>query len=400
MNRNMLFHVPLSSRPVSVEFKLLIELTHPAPALSQSDILSALQSSFFDNELFLQMLKWHRVIPQAYQRLAPLQDSLPADFVQKLKNMNMHCRMQSLRQSAWLAQIISLFRDKEIEFISLKGIGLSKQLYGESSYRQSHDIDILIDASDIDIVEEILINLGFARNFPPADVTPKQLRFLNKHKKDREYVNHSDGTIMEVHWRLTEVGHPFKPSLNQLLETGIAFSVHGEKATAVSGNYLWLYQSLHGSYSGWYRLRWICDMAQLLYHHKPDWNALIVRSEQHHCKNSLLEAIGMACMLYKLPIPEDIAPFLKQNKFVWNNINTCSGYLIQMKLMPAVPGIVRINFWAPKKSFIKYLFTHGFITPTDFSRFSLPDRLFFVYYFIRPVSFLNRLFITKKRESR
>jgi len=246
----------------------------------------------------------------------------------------------------------------------------------------------------------MLGSLGFERNFPPADVTPRQLRFLNQHKKDREYVNPKDGTIVEVHWRLTEVDHPFKPSLNQLLETGASFSVHGETVTTVSGTYLWLYQSLHGSYSGWYRLRWICDIAQLLCTSKPDWNALIVCSEQYQCKNSLLEATGIACMLYNLPIPEDIAPFLKKNKFVWNNINTCSNYLIQMKLMRGVPDIIRINFWAPKRSFIKYLFTHGFIAPSDFSRFHLSDRLFLVYYFVRPFSFLYRHLITNKRETR
>ena len=386
----------LSTLPESIEFKLLLELTHPTPSLALSDIIAKVQMPQFNHEKLLKMVKWHRVTPQVYQQLAPIQDDLPVDFFQSLQRINTRCRMESLKLSTWLAKITLLFREENIDFISLKGIGLSRQLYAESSYRQCRDIDLLIEARDIDVAEEVLTGVGFERTYPPIDVTPKQLAFLNRHKKDREYLNPKDGTIVEVHWRLTEVDHPFNPSLNNLLATGDSFAVHGNELNTVSGNDLWLYQSLHGSYSGWYRLRWICDIAQLLCHHKPDWNSLLDRAEQYGCRNSLLEAIGMACTLYKLPVPEQIDQLLRKNRPVWNNIKICNDFLVHMKLMRGVPDIARIHFWAPEKSFIKFLFTHGSITPTDFGRFRFPDTLFFLYYVVRPFSFVYRQLNTKK----
>lgn len=384
------------------EFSLLLKLTHPhsTPKEIMNDVVAEFRKPCFDLEKFLHMVRWHRVTPQVYQALLPIQDDLPVDFFKSLQHLNKLCRVESLKLSAWLAKITLLLRQKKIEFISLKGLGLSQLLYGQSSYRQCHDIDILIASENIDLVEMILKSVGFERTFPASDATPKQITFLNSHKKDRVYRNIKDGIIVEVHWRLTDVDHPFNPSLKNLLETGGSFSVHGEKITSVSGEHLWLYQSLHGSYSGWYRLRWVCDIALLLSHHQPDWIGLLDNAEKHHCKNSLLEAIGITCALYKLSVPEQIDPLLKNNKIVWSNINVCSNYLIHMKLMRGIPDIIRIIFWAPKMKFIKYLFTHGFISPADFSRFRLPDSLFYLYYCVRPFSFVYRHLKISKNESK
>lgn len=292
--------------------------------------------------------------------------------------------------SAWLAQLSGLLRDQEIAFISLKGIGLSKQLYNDNGYRQCRDIDIMVEHENIDITEKTLYQLGFERSFPHIDATPKQIRLLNSHKKDRIYIHPGDGTVLELHWRLTEVDHPFKPTLTQLLATASTFSAHGEQIATVSGTHLWLYQCLHGSYSGWYRLRWVCDIALLLEHQPPQWYELLELADRHHCTNSLLEAVGLSCAIFDRQVPEPLQPLLENSRVVEKNIDLCVGYLFQMKLLRGVAVIRRIRFWAPGKSFMRYLLTHGPINVNDFNQVRLPDSLFFLYYLIRPFSFIMR----------
>ncbi|OIO74631.1 MAG: hypothetical protein AUJ57_01900 [Zetaproteobacteria bacterium CG1_02_53_45] len=83
------------------------------------------------------MVKWHRVTPQVYQALVKVKDELPDSFFGQLEWMNRRSRLAHLTMSSWLAKTSQSLKAQGIEFISLKGIGLSKQLYGESGYRQS-----------------------------------------------------------------------------------------------------------------------------------------------------------------------------------------------------------------------------------------------------------------------
>jgi len=256
----------------------------------------------------------------------------------------------------------------------------------------------MVEHKDIDITEKTLYQLGFKRNFPHTDATPKQIRFLNAHKKDRIYIHPNDGTVLELHWRLTEVDHPFKPTLQQLLASSSTIAVHNEHIKTVSGFHLWLYQCLHGSYSGWYRLRWICDIALLLETQTPDWSELLKQAERYHCSNSLLEAVGLACTIFELEVPDALLPLLeKKHSLIQRQMNRCAQHLSQMRLMKGVADVKRILFWAPAKSFMRYLSTHGPINANDFNRIKLPDSLFFAYYLLRPFSFLYfRLHITQK----
>jgi len=362
-----------------------------------TEVASEINKPHFDQGKFLEMVKWHRITPQVYQSLVKIKDDLPAGFFEKLERKNKRCRMKSLKMSAWLANISQLLNAQEIDFISLKGIGLSKQLYGETGYRQCRDIDIMVEVENVDATEEILYSLGFERVFPHMDATPKQIHCCNIHKKDRIYSHAEDGTILELHWRLTEVDHPFKPSLQQLLATACTVSVHGEEIRTVSGAHLWLYECLHGSYSGWYRLRWVCDIALLLKYQPPDWSKLLELADRYHCTNSLLEAVGLTCAIFDMQIPEPLQPLLEKNSRVQKNIDICGDYLFYMKLMRGVADLRRIRFWAPTKSFIRHLLTLGPINVSDFNRVKLPDGLFFVYYFLRPFSSIFRRIARSKR---
>lgn len=120
-----------------VELSLLIELLHPSCALSASFAAVEINRTTFDRERFLKMVKWHRVTPQVYQALVKVKDELPDSFFGQLEWMNRRSRLAHLTMSSWLAKTSQSLKAQGIEFISLKGIGLSKQLYGESGYRQS-----------------------------------------------------------------------------------------------------------------------------------------------------------------------------------------------------------------------------------------------------------------------
>jgi len=305
----------------------------------------------------------------------------------------MRCRMNSLRQSTWLARISRHLKSRQIDFIVLKGIALSKLLYGDGSYRQVRDIDIMVASEHIDATESILVELGFIRKVPHAEATPKQIRFLNKHKKDRVYYHPDDGILLELHWRLIEVELPFNPSLHDLLATGSSIQVQGEDIVSMSGHYLWLYQCMHGTVAGWHRMRWVCDIALLLSFHQPDWDELLQHAEFYQCKNSLAEAVGLASTLYHLRAPEPVQRLIDQSRSIQQNIECSARSLYYMQLPDSMTYIRRIPFWAPTKNLLQALLVYTSVSPGDFRRVHLPDQLFFAYYLLRPFSFLFRCII-------
>lgn len=382
----------LSTLPEAPEFKLLLKLTHPTPETDQSGIVSKMASPQFDHKRFLDIMEWHRVTPQVYHQLQLLKDELPDDFFDQLKAMNTSCRMASLGMSSWLARISRQLDTQNIRFISLKGIALSQLLYGENGYRECRDIDILVDPENVDATENILFELGFVRVVPYAKATTKQLAYFNRHKKDREYYHPDDGTLVELHWRLIEVDHPFNPSISELMAAGSFVSVHGENIAAISEAYLWLYQCLHGSLAGWYRMRWICDIALLLKIHQPNWDELLELADRYQCRNSLIEAVGLACSLYNLPVPEPVQPLLRKSGRVKKNIERSANRLFRMQTIcgDLIAYARRISFCAPANSLLKYLLGRILISTGDFELLRLPDRFFFAYYLLRPFSFLYR----------
>jgi len=387
----------LSTLPEGPEFRLLLELTHPSASIDQSKIISEIMTPQFDDKKFMDLVEWHRVMPQVYHHLKEAKDDLPDAFFSHLKAINTHCRMTSLTMSSWLARISQQLDMQNIAFISLKGIGLSKLLYGEDGYRECRDIDILVAPEDVDGTERILFELGFVRTMPYAEATPKQINYFNRHKKDREYYHPDDGILLELHWRLIEVDHPFNPALSELMATRSSISIHGEKIATMSGAHLWLYQCLHGSLSGWYRMRWVCDIALLLSFHQPDWEDLLELADQCHCKKSLAEAVGLACTLYELPVPESIQPYV-QHSSVQRNIERSANRLFYMLIIcgDLMAYAQRIAFCAPTSSLLKHLLGRCLISTGDFERVPLPDKFFFAYYLLRPFSFLVRRMIPRK----
>lgn len=385
--------------PTNPEFKLLLELTQPAPCISQESILSKLEHHSFDRNYFLDAMAWHRITPQVYLQLKPLKNKLPEDFFSRLKQINDQCRTLSLTLSLRLVELTEDLQHQHIDFILLKGEVLSQLFYSERNYREFRDIDILVDEKNIDATEQILLASGFIRNMPYPEASPRQLSYFNQHKKDREYYHPDDGTIVELHWRLIEVDHPFNDHVSKVLDSKRATKIHGKSITCMESDDLWLYLCLHGSLSSWYRLRWINDIALLLDLYPPEnWEQLLTLANQYGCKKSVIEAVGLACMLFELEMPETIQMLIKKNITIQRSIAFSGKRLFYQRSTcgDIITYSRRIFFCSPPGSLLKYLFNRVVISSSDFETFPLPDRLFFAYYLMRPFFFLYRHILLRK----
>lgn len=233
------------------------------------------------------MAQRQRLLPVLGVWLAAGNIALPADWTAK----NRQITMQAMAQAGMLAALLSALMQSGVPAIVLKGLPLAARLYGQAALRGAGDIDLLIDLARQQQAHDVLLALGFT---PLFKIAPGQLPSL---VKDAMY-RHTDGTILELHWRLCANRHVLAWSFAELWQARDMVDVFGMSVPALPPAHLTVYLAVHGLHHGWERLRWLADVALRL--RDPD-----------HCRQALVLADAAR-----------VGPALRQ---AWWQVATCWG---------------------------------------------------------------------------
>lgn len=348
-------NTPLCQTLDSLEYKLLIALTHPFPDQQQDQVANAIANHSFDWNHFLSLVLWHRLTPQIYRNLIDHRDSIPEHTFHQLRTAALNCQRRSLHQSAWLVKLTKLFDCQQIRFIVLKGVALSQLLYTDSARREAKDLDILIDKADLTQVEHLLVETcGFIRQIPSVDATEEEISYLNRFKKDRVYVHPRDKTMIEFHWRFLNEKPLLAVPFSELIQQSLPLQFHNQTISVLGEAHFWLYQSIHGTYSGWYRLHWLTDIAEMLVQHPVEWDMLLELADKHYCKRCLIEAVALAGQVYQLPIPETIHVQMHNNWRQQISLSLAMRLLAKAQILTPLIFAYRVMLWAPKRYYIYY----------------------------------------------
>ncbi|MFS0888490.1 nucleotidyltransferase family protein [Peribacillus frigoritolerans] len=206
---------------------------------------------------FLQLAIYHRVYPIIYLRFKKIRNNwIPQYVIKTLHQEYIKNTYQMLKLSAEMERINELFNGSNIRLLFLKGPVIAKDLYGDISLRTSRDLDILISIKDLEKAESILRDYGYKRKEVP---TP----FWKLRNHHVTYFHPYKGLILEIHWRL----HPQsinEPSFDDLWERRRVSSVSSYSLHYLGNEDLFFYLVAHGARHGWFRLRWLLDINQIL----------------------------------------------------------------------------------------------------------------------------------------
>ena len=122
------------------------------------------QLSISDWEVLLEQAAIQRVSPLLYQRLKErdLDVVVPAAIMQKLHELYLHNSARNLRLYHELGEIVRTLQAANIPVIVLKGAYLAKAVYGNIALRPMVDIDLMVPQSDVPLVVEKLLALGYS----------------------------------------------------------------------------------------------------------------------------------------------------------------------------------------------------------------------------------------------
>ncbi len=146
------------------ESELLISLLRAAMQGKQLNL-----SENIDYAAILSLSKHHSVANIVCYALEHSNAAVPQEIMVKLCKERDIALMQDLQQQADFEQLCEAFAKADIRFIPLKGI-LIKALYPQSDYRTMSDIDLLIDESNADKVQQTMLSLGYSAKSIGHDV--------------------------------------------------------------------------------------------------------------------------------------------------------------------------------------------------------------------------------------
>jgi len=159
-----------------------------------------------------------------------------------------------------LLLIIDELQNNNIEFVVLKGPVLSQKIYKDESYRNYHDIDLLIDYHNIEKVIDCLKSKNYhTEKAFSRKQNDKKKYFI--HNKDIKFINLDKKILLEIHWRLNTYDTFNKNDTKSFLENYTTdYMFHGRQIKVLKNEFELLYITLHGAMHKWAQLRWLYEI--------------------------------------------------------------------------------------------------------------------------------------------
>jgi hypothetical protein len=306
---------------------------------------------------------------------------------------------------AALAELARAFQAGGVPMLALKGPALAQALYRDTALRVSRDLDILVAPEDLDRAESVLSAAGYRGEGENRFLTPGQSRLFRRVHHHREYRHPATRVRLELHWRLSRLdsgifGGPDFDRLwhrrEQVLVEGVGVFVPGQRD-------LLLYLCVHGAFHGWSVLQWLLDVRALLGPEPgPAARALVGEAGER----GLLDIAAQTFLLLDSLTGSELSRSLPQGRGTPRARTLASmalGFLVSGKgfgeVAPVSSSMVRIIAYTglllntPARR-IRYLL--GLLLPTELEirKFSIPDRLGFLYYLLHPAVTVYRAAVT------
>lgn len=158
-----------------------------------------------------------------------------------------------------LILLIEALQAQNIQFIPLKGPVLSKRVYQDATMRKSHDLDFLIDFNDIDVIRELMIQMGY-RVFYDADMDKSDKKKLFYNFKHLKFFNPVSKIVLEFHWRLFTYDVFVRKDTSSFIEVfTMEMNFFDKNIRVLKPEFELLYLTIHGATHKWSALKWLAD---------------------------------------------------------------------------------------------------------------------------------------------
>jgi len=363
--------------------------------------LRTLLSQDMDWPRLIHMAGSHGVLPLVYRSLyRSFPDAVPKAILDRLRESFRSNAQRSLLLTAELPKLLDLFAVHGINAIPFKGPILAASVYKDLSLRPFGDLDVLVSRDDILKAGGLLASLGYQPATDKGvaleqDPDPEDVAYVGP--KFYVFVHQDHGATVDLQWRVTQRYFSFSVEENHGRGGLVPVMVAGRSVLTFAPMDLLLILCAHGAKHQWQRMKWICDVAELVRTEKEkiDWGKLQQEASRQGMRRMLSLGLILARNLLGAELPVEVAkvaerdfgggsvvsrivsklftesePYGDFEKVIFylrtmdrwqDRVRFCSNYLSQCLRNVAIP------------------------TSKEHEFFSLPAPLSFLYYFLRPL---------------
>jgi hypothetical protein len=264
-------------------------------------------SSRVEWDRFLEVIRRHRVQSLVNSALRASGAAPPAPFVEAIIGDARAMAEQNLRSAAESARLLDAFSGAGLDLLFLKGVTLSALAYGDPFLKMSVDIDILVQRDAVGKAIEVLDSLGYMPSAPAVPPSSPRLRRWHERRKESDWCNPRTGLKIDFHSALADNG-ALIPAIGMASPRQMV-TVGRRAFPTLASDDLFAYLSVHGTWSAWYRLKWITDVAGLVHRSGP---GAAERFYRHGIARGAGRAPAQALLLMNRLFGLELPPRLRQ----------------------------------------------------------------------------------------
>lgn len=329
----------------------------------------------------------HGVMPPLCHRVTKIcPEIIPDKILVQLQNYLQVNTTKNLRLTRELCQILTLFTNHNILALPFKGVVLAAAVYGDLGLRQVTDLDILVRDRDFDKAKDVLIAKGYQLKVQvPWECHLLRQNGLYNIDLHRDIVPSYLGNFANFDW---------------LWKQAKCIVLGDQKIPSLPPEILLLIICLNGSKECWCSLKRISDLAQLIDAYPTlDWSKTQQLAKQFGLRRLVYIGLQLTQSLLKTSLPKNIDPSLYSDR-------VANAIVVEIKSKLFLPNnqlprevektlfhIHTREHWRDKgRSLIGIMSHSGWlkITNNDREFIHLPEKLFWLYYLLRPWRILKK----------
>jgi hypothetical protein len=211
---------------------------------------------------------------------------------------------RNLALAGELLRLLRLFEAHGIAVVPYKGPVLATVAYGNLSFREFFDLDLLVRKRDVLRAGQLLVSAGY---HPAFQLTRAQEALFIKYYKEHHFTHGGGEHAVDLHWALTQRFFAFTLDPDSLWGRLERISLGGSTLATFSPEDLLLILCVHGSKSFWQELYLICDVAEVVRSYRDmDWERVVKRAAALGSRRMLFLGLYLARDLLDADLPEDI----------------------------------------------------------------------------------------------
>jgi hypothetical protein len=328
----------------------------------------------------------HRVAGLANDALSAAGVTVESATWERLRRVAGTLALRSLQMAAETARLQRALDAAGVANLVLKGATLDLLAWGRLGLKQSWDIDLLVTPDQAAEGRKVLETAGY-KLADPADAPPAAFEMWTALSKESAFVHSLTGTIVELHWRLTDAATLLpgidanSPSQTLGLSDSLTLRTLGEEE-------LFAYLCVHGASHAWYRLKWLADVTALWERRDEAGRVALYRRAVElgagRCPSVLVRLLNLL-LFFPLPpaLASEVAGDVRAHWLAELAIDAMAGKggAVEVRDRPFFSErILLSNFlFADGKDFWSREWRRQFVSVDDHMRLQLPPHLRFLY---------------------